>query len=130
MLYKKNNAPKLDPELFKQPTAEYRGTPFWAWNCKLEKEELEYYRNRKEFMTEIKRYVLVAVPYSEKPAWYVDEEDMATVGSTVEVDYGIHQDIHGVVIQVLRCDKHYPPYSGRIKPIWEIVELKEEKPRF
>ena len=95
-----------------------------------EKEELEYYRNRKEFMTEIKRYVLVAVPCSEKPAWYVDEEDMATVGSTVEVDYGIHQDIHGVVIQVLRCDKHYPPYSGRIKPIWEIVELKEEKPRF
>ena len=41
MLYKKNNTPKLDMELFKNPTSEYRGTPFWAWNCKLEKEELE-----------------------------------------------------------------------------------------
>ena len=40
MLYKKNSAPKLSMELFKNPTAEYRGTPFWAWNCKLEKDEL------------------------------------------------------------------------------------------
>ncbi len=24
------------------PTAEYRGTPFWALNCKLEREELEW----------------------------------------------------------------------------------------
>ena len=94
-----------------------------------EKEELEYYRNRKEFTTEIKRFVLVAVPYSDKPAWYLDEEDRATVGSTVEVDYGMHQDVQGVVVQVLCCDKHYPPYGGRIYPIREIVELKEEKPR-
>ena len=41
MLYKKNNTPSLDMELFKNPTSEYRGTPFWAWNCKLEKDELE-----------------------------------------------------------------------------------------
>ena len=94
-----------------------------------EKEELEYYRNRKEFTTEIKRYVLVSVPYSDRPAWYIDEEDRATVGSIVEVDYGIHQDVRGVVMQVLRCDKHYPPYSGKVKPIWEIIDLKEEKPR-
>ena len=40
MLYKKNQTEKLDMELFKAPTAEYRGTPFWAWNCKLEAEEL------------------------------------------------------------------------------------------
>ena len=40
MLYKKNQTNKLDMELFRNPTAEYRGTPFWAWNCKLEKEEL------------------------------------------------------------------------------------------
>ena len=26
--------------LFQNPTAEYRATPFWAWNCKLEEEEL------------------------------------------------------------------------------------------
>ena len=41
MLYKKNNTPILDLDLFRNPTAEYRGTPFWAWNCKLEKAELE-----------------------------------------------------------------------------------------
>ena len=40
MLYKKNNTEKLDMELFKNPTAEYRGTPFWAWNCKLDKDML------------------------------------------------------------------------------------------
>ena len=42
MLYKKNGAPRLDDQLFRAPTAEYRGTPFWAWNCKLEREELEW----------------------------------------------------------------------------------------
>lgn len=42
MLYKKNHSEKLDAELFKNPTSEYRGTPFWAWNCRLEREELEW----------------------------------------------------------------------------------------
>lgn len=42
MLYKKNSTPKLNMELFEKPTAEYRGTPFWAWNCKLEQKELEW----------------------------------------------------------------------------------------
>ena len=40
MLYKKNTTPSLDPELFRNPTSEYRGAPFWSWNTKLEKEEL------------------------------------------------------------------------------------------
>lgn len=40
MLYKKNSEEKLSEELFRNPTAEYRGTPFWAWNSNLEKEEL------------------------------------------------------------------------------------------
>ena len=40
MLYKKNNSPRLDMELFRSPSSEYRGTPFWAWNCKLEEKEL------------------------------------------------------------------------------------------
>lgn len=40
MIYKKNSAKTLSDELFKNPTSEYRGTPFWAWNCKLEKDEL------------------------------------------------------------------------------------------
>ncbi len=40
MLYKKNNTQSLDKELFKNPTSEYRGAPFWAWNCELEEDEL------------------------------------------------------------------------------------------
>ncbi len=39
MLYKKNGK-ELDMNLFKNPTAEYRGTPFWAWNCELKRETL------------------------------------------------------------------------------------------
>ncbi len=41
MLYKKNSEASLSKELFENPTAEYRGTPFWAWNNMLTKEELE-----------------------------------------------------------------------------------------
>lgn len=40
MLYKKNSTPALTPELFAHPTSEYRGTPFWAWNCSLDQELL------------------------------------------------------------------------------------------
>lgn len=40
MYYKHNNTETLDMDLFKSPTSEYRGAPFWAWNCKLERDEL------------------------------------------------------------------------------------------
>ena len=40
MLYPKNKNKKLDDALFKNPTSEYRATPFWAWNCDLNKELL------------------------------------------------------------------------------------------
>ena len=40
MLYPDKEAPVLDEELFRHPTAPYRGAPFWAWNCRLDKEEL------------------------------------------------------------------------------------------
>ena len=40
-LYPKNTSVDLDPELFRNPTAEYRGTPFWSWNCKLDVGQLE-----------------------------------------------------------------------------------------
>ncbi|MCL2572607.1 MAG: hypothetical protein FWE11_09410 [Defluviitaleaceae bacterium] len=39
-IYKKTKEKALTNQLFMSPTAEYRGAPFWAWNCKLEKEEL------------------------------------------------------------------------------------------
>ena len=34
------NSENLDMDLFKSPTSQYRGVPFWSWNCKLEKNEL------------------------------------------------------------------------------------------
>ncbi len=40
MLYKKNTSPHLDDALFASPTSEYRGTPFWSWNCELDRGEL------------------------------------------------------------------------------------------
>lgn len=40
MLYKQSKTEQLDRKLFQNPTSEYRATPFWAWNCELEEEEL------------------------------------------------------------------------------------------
>lgn len=42
MLYKKNSLPSLSAELFRNPTSEYRGTPFWAWNSDLKSDELKW----------------------------------------------------------------------------------------
>lgn len=38
---KKNALKEISLEEFKNPPREYRGMPFWSWNCKLEMEELE-----------------------------------------------------------------------------------------
>lgn len=40
MLYKKNIEKDLSDALFRYPTSEYRGTPFWSWNCKMPPEML------------------------------------------------------------------------------------------
>lgn len=40
MLYQRNTEPSLSEELFRNPTCEYRGTPFWAWNGELDEAEL------------------------------------------------------------------------------------------
>lgn len=39
-LYPEAAEPTLDPALFASPTARYRGTPFWSWNTKLERQRL------------------------------------------------------------------------------------------
>ena len=39
MLYSKSHEPMTE-SLFANPGSEYRGTPFWAWNSKLNKEDL------------------------------------------------------------------------------------------
>ena len=49
MLYTKNSEPQLSMELFRNPTSEYRGTPFWSWNCKVTRELIRS-QTRREFM--------------------------------------------------------------------------------
>ena len=39
MLYEKNKTERLSEELFRNPTAEYRGAPFWSWNDELDESE-------------------------------------------------------------------------------------------
>ena len=41
MIYKRRFEPRLTDELFANPGYEYRGAPFWAWNCKLDAEEID-----------------------------------------------------------------------------------------
>ena len=41
MLYRKSREARLTDELFANPGYEYRGAPFWAWNCKLDAEEID-----------------------------------------------------------------------------------------
>ncbi|MCL1952128.1 MAG: hypothetical protein FWF60_04800, partial [Oscillospiraceae bacterium] len=41
MLYPENEKPALSQETFRNPGAEYRGTPFWAWNCALDQDVLD-----------------------------------------------------------------------------------------
>lgn len=40
MLYKKTG--ELTKETFQNPSCEYRGAPFWAWNCKMDKEKIDH----------------------------------------------------------------------------------------
>lgn len=40
MFYKEKEENELREELFKSPSVAYKGAPFWAWNKKLNKEEL------------------------------------------------------------------------------------------
>lgn len=35
-----NDGPRLDPDLFRDPPAQFRGVPFWSWNGKLEPEQI------------------------------------------------------------------------------------------
>ena len=57
MLYRKKEEPKLSEALFQNPTSEYRGTPFWAWNCKVTEEQID-------FQTEALKEMGWAVPIS------------------------------------------------------------------
>jgi hypothetical protein len=40
VLYPRNKSAQLDMELFRNPTAEYRGAPFWSWNSRIDLPQL------------------------------------------------------------------------------------------
>ncbi len=48
MFFEKSKEKTLSKELFQNPTSEYRGEPFWSWNCKVTEElvdkQMEIYR--------------------------------------------------------------------------------------
>lgn len=48
MIYPHNASEQLDTALFQTPPVEYRGIPFWSWNCRLTRErideQLEYFQ--------------------------------------------------------------------------------------
>lgn len=48
MFYQKNLEKTLSGELFRNPTSEYRGAPFWSWNCQVSEdmvdEQIEIYK--------------------------------------------------------------------------------------
>ena len=41
MFYKQNTTATLSPQLFKTPTNEYKGQPFWCWNCRVTKDMIK-----------------------------------------------------------------------------------------
>lgn len=42
MLYKRNGSGRLSDDLFRKPSREYRGAPFWSWNTKMSKEHVDH----------------------------------------------------------------------------------------
>jgi hypothetical protein len=42
MIYQKKKEELLRKDLFENPSSEYRGTPFWAWNCKVTREQIDF----------------------------------------------------------------------------------------
>ncbi|MBQ8447372.1 MAG: hypothetical protein IJX27_00390 [Clostridia bacterium] len=89
MLYPKKETAKLDMELFRSPTKEYRAAPFWAWNCELSKETLE---KQIEFMKEMGfggYYMHTRVGMATK---YLSEEFMELIRACIEK--GKEQDMY------------------------------------
>ena len=81
MLYPKNQSTRLNDELFKTPTCEYRGAPFWAWNGKLSRETLTRQIDilRKMGMGGFHMHVRTGM---DSP--YLDEEFMSYIRHCVE----------------------------------------------
>lgn len=81
MLFTKNVSQELDKALFQNPTAEYRGIPFWSWNCKVTRELID------SQLTIFKQMGFGGVdihPRSGMETLYLGEEYLELVAYTVQ----------------------------------------------
>lgn len=81
MLYPKSKEKTLDKKLFQNPTSEYRGTPFWAWNCELDKDML---LRQIEYLKEMGFGGFHIHSRSGMATEYLSEEFMKLVGACVD----------------------------------------------
>ena len=69
MFYPKSKEKNLDLDLFRNPTSEYRGAPFWAWNCDMTldllEKEIEYLKEMGFGGFHMHPRVGLATPYLE-----------------------------------------------------------------
>ncbi len=147
MLYSKNKRDeKLDTELFKNPTSDYRAAPFWAWNCELDRDELlrqidifkemgfgGYHMHvrtglatpymNEEFMAHIK----ACVEYGKEIgmlSWLYDEDRYSSgcAGGKVTKDHPEYRR----QIMILSCNPDYKPSElSRVIARFDVV-LNEE----
>jgi len=80
MLYLKREQ-ELTPENFKNPTSEYRAAPFWAWNNKLDKDELVWQIEQLKKMGFGGFHMHVRTGMATE---YLSDEYMETVAACVE----------------------------------------------
>ena len=81
MLYPRSKEKTPDADLFRHPTAEYRGAPFWAWNCDLDDDLL---RSEIEVMHQMGMGGFHMHTRSGMSIRYLSDEYMAKVRLCVE----------------------------------------------
>lgn len=80
MLYPENRRP-FDQSLFQSPQAEYRGVPFWSWNCKVTMEKI---RNQVECFRQMGMGAAMVHPRTGLDTPYLSDEYMALVSGAEE----------------------------------------------
>lgn len=80
MLYPKSKSKKFNVKLFKNPTKEYRGAPFWSWNCDLKQDILE---KEIEYMKEMGFGGFYMHPRIGMQTPYLSDEYMSLVNACI-----------------------------------------------
>ena len=67
MIFPKSKEKSLSPELFKNPTNEYRGEPFWALNNNLDKEKMKLAKSDMFVLHPLPRVNEISVEVDDDP---------------------------------------------------------------